>query len=151
MPTQRQRGLPSAVSDDAVGQAKKRSAFGIGITTLVTIMVVLLLLVFSVLSLVSARSNMHLTQMATDRAQQYYAADGEATVWYAELDTFVARLEGEPDGYTEQLSLAGYAVEVTDTDELRVTNSFAIDKSRMLVVTVAVNEDKTTTIRQWQS
>lgn len=132
-------------------EQKKRSALGIGVATLVTIMVVLLLASFSVLSLVSAQSNYHLSQMAADQAGMYYTADSEATVWYAELDTFVATLEGDLNGVAEQLTTAGYDTELTSAGELRVYNSFAISDKRMLTVTIAVAEDKTTTIRQWQS
>lgn len=130
---------------------KKRSALGIGVTTLVTIMVVLLLASFSVLSLVSAQSNYHLSQMAVDQAEMYYAADTEATLWYADLDAFANQLAGEPDSFATQLADEGYIVEVTSAGEIRVLHEVVISERRNLMVTVAVNEDRTTTIRQWQS
>ena len=132
-------------------KTNRRSALGIGVTTLVTIMVVLLLAAFSVLSLVSARSNLHLSEMTAARAEVYYAADSNATVWYAELDTFAASLSGDLSTFEGQLTRAGYDVEVTSFGEIRVMESFPINNNRNLVVTIAVNDDKTTIIRQWQS
>lgn len=131
-------------------QTKQRSALGVGVTTLVTIMTVLLLVAFAVLSLVSARSNLSLSQMAVDQAQMYYSADSEATMWYAKLDDFTAEMSGDPETFSGQLSMAGFQV-ATQDGELRVTKEFAISETRTLMVTVQVNDDKTTTIRQWQS
>lgn len=141
----------SAARSGTREQGKKRSALGIGVTTLVTIMVVLLLVAFAVLSLVSARSNLELSQRATTQTQLYYAADSEATVWYAALDTFAATMGGAPNDFAEQLVQAGYEVEVVESGELRVIKSFAINTSRTLMVTITVNDDKTTTVRQWQA
>lgn len=130
---------------------KKRSALGVGVTTLVTIMVILLLAAFAVLSLVSAQSNHRLAQMASDSAQMYYNADSEATLWYAELDAMASELQGSAATYAQQLEQAGYTTQITDDGELRVSESFSISESRLLVVTIAINDDTTTTIRQWQS
>ncbi len=145
------REYSTLAGNEATVQTKKRSALGIGVTTLVTILVVLLLAAFAVLSLVSARSNLGLSQMATDQAQLYYAADSEATIWYAELDVFAAHMAGEPASFQAQLSQAGYTAQTTDSGELRVTEGFSINENRTLMVTIEVNDDRTTTIRQWQS
>lgn len=130
---------------------RKRSALGVGVTTMVTILVVLLLVVFSVLTLVSARSDVRLSEKALEQNQDYYRADGEATRWYADLDAAAALLEGESGTYAEQLIQAGYTLELTTEGELRVMQAFSINDSRQLVVTVAIHEDKSTSIRQWQS
>jgi hypothetical protein len=129
---------------------KSRSALGIGVTTLVTILVVLLLAAFAILSLASARSDHALSQTAVRTAEAYYAADSEASSWYAELDARAAALKGDPAEYAAQLSAAGYDTNAAG-GELRVTKAFTISDNRSLVVTIAVNDDKTTTIRQWQS
>ena len=144
-------GAMEAVTSRSSGQTKKRSALGIGVTTLVTIMVILLLTAFSVLSLVSAQSNQRLARMATDQAQNYYTADAEATAWYAELDEFVANMSGSASTFSDQLRRAGYQIKPGESSELRVTNGFAINENRTLMVTIQINNDKTTTIRQWQS
>jgi flagellar basal body-associated protein FliL len=144
------KGTELGVAQGAT-RTQKRSALGVGIITLVTIMVVLLLAAFSVLSLVSARSDLRLSEMSTTQVQSYYAADSEATAWYAELDAFAAQLSGSPESYEEQLTLAGYLAESTADGELRVSRGFAINDTRTLMVTIAVNDERTTTIRQWQS
>ncbi|MDR1359287.1 MAG: hypothetical protein LBJ48_08080 [Coriobacteriales bacterium] len=151
MATPDYRSLAPPSPDAAAAEPQKRSALGIGVTTLVTILVVLLLATFSVLSLVLARSNLELSQRAATQAQSYYAADSEATVWYAALDTFAATMEGAPTDFAEQLKEAGYEPQTSDAGELVLTQGFAINDQRTLMVTIAVNSDKTTTIRQWQS
>jgi len=132
-------------------KTKKRSALGIGVTTLVTIIVVVLLTAFAVLSLVSALSNMRLSEMAVSQIERYYAADSEATIWYAELDAFAADLTGSPDEYAGQLTGAGYTLLQNDEGLLLVTEGFDLSEFRSLMVTITINDDKTTTIKQWQS
>jgi len=146
-----QQNLSPLINQQATTQTKKRSALGIGVTTLVTIIVVVLLTAFAVLSLVSALSNMRLSEMAVSQIERYYAADSEATIWYAELDAVAAALTGSPDEYAEQLANAGYTLWQGDEDVLLVTESFDLSEFRSLMVTVAINDDKTTTIKQWQS
>ena len=135
----------------SAAHTKKRSALGIGVTTLVTIMTVLLMVAFAVLSLVSAQSNLRLSNLAVEQAQLYYVADNEATQWYAELDAFVASLDGSPSSFEDQLKQAGYVITNQESDELRVSKEFSMSDTRSLAVTIQVNDDKTTTIRQWQT
>jgi len=146
-----QQDFSPLINRQAASQKKKRSALGVGVTTLVTIIVVVLLTAFSVLSLVSANSNLRLSQMAATQTQNYYVADTNATLWYADLDTFAAALTGDPSTFAGQLQQAGYQVITADDGELLVTNGFTVSDYRSLMVTVAINDDKTTTIRQWQS
>jgi len=115
----------------AVPNSKPRSAVGLGITTLVTIMVVVLLTTFSVLALVSARSDLKLSTMAQESARQYYAANAAAERWLAEQDS--APL---PPG---------------DQEPQPISQSFAIDDNRQLQVTILRNADGTITIQQWQT
>jgi hypothetical protein len=124
---------------------------GVGVITLVTILVVLLLAAFSVLSLVLARSDLSLSQMATNSAQDYYAADAAATQWYAQLDSFVGTLGGTPTNYQGALEAQGYTVNRTSAGELRVTQGFAMGANRQLQVTVAIQDNGTTVVRQWQT
>ncbi|MDR1087746.1 MAG: hypothetical protein LBL23_00410 [Coriobacteriales bacterium] len=145
------RSLAPPAPGEAAAEPESRSALGIGVTTLVTILVVLLLAAFSVLSLTLARSNLELSERAATQAQDYYAADSEATVWYAQLDAFAATMEGAPWDFAEQLAQAGYETHATSTGELSITQGFAINDQRTLLVTIAIYNDKTTTIRQWQS
>ena len=139
------------VNQQSSTHTKKRTALGVGITTLVTIVVVVLMTSFAVLTLVSAQSNLRLSEMAIAQAQRYYSADSEATVWYAGLEVQAANLTGGPSEYAQQLQRAGYTLLANDEDLLLVSQSFAVSEFRSLVVTVEINDDTTTTIRQWQS
>ena len=58
---------------------KKQSSFSsIGITSLVLIFVMLCLLTFSVLSLVTARADLRLSQKNAERTSAYYDAENRA-------------------------------------------------------------------------
>jgi len=143
---------PLAVSSHIPRRKEKgRSALGIGVTTLITVLVVMLLAAFSVLSLASARSDIRLSRMAAQSASDYYAADSEATTWYAALDTFLDRANEPASGWEIVLRYAGYNVQQSASGELQVREVFAMGSFRELVVTVAVAPDGTPTIRQWQS
>jgi hypothetical protein len=122
---------------------------GVGVTTLVTIMVVLLLTVFAVLTLASARSDEHLSQMAANAVSDYYAADGEATTWYATL----AEAAKGKDTEANVLALAteGYTVTRASNGGLIVKNSFAMGVNRQLMVTVQIDGNGGCTITQWQT
>ncbi|MDR2671856.1 MAG: hypothetical protein LBC35_00870 [Coriobacteriales bacterium] len=143
------------LSDIMVLNNKKRSwsrsALGVGVTTLVTILVVLLMASFAVLSLVTARSDLALSDSAITSVTDYYKADAAATQWYAELDSFCSRLTGTVSDYQAMLEATGYATVLTADGEIRVTQDFAMGETRHLIVTVAIERDKTTTIRQWQT
>ncbi|MDR2714120.1 MAG: hypothetical protein LBB42_01130 [Coriobacteriales bacterium] len=139
----------ASTSDLSPAPRKARFAAGIGITTLVTVLVVMLLTTFSILSLVSARSDLHLSEMAATAAANHYAADSEATQWYAQL---VKDIEQKTPEASQESTLA-YLGEIT----LLADGAFEIRKVfdegdlKELVVTVAVAPDGTPTIRQWQS
>ncbi|MDR2493388.1 MAG: hypothetical protein LBD25_08050 [Coriobacteriales bacterium] len=126
-----------------------KGAIGVGITTLITILVVMLLAVFSVLSLSTARSDLRLAQMSAQAASDYYEADGRAQTWRARLVSTV--IVTPPAERGERLAKAGYAVTDGGPGVLLVTGSFAIDELRDLVVTIAVGTDGSCMVRQWQT
>ncbi|MDR2108677.1 MAG: hypothetical protein LBP28_04360 [Coriobacteriales bacterium] len=128
---------------------RQRSAVGVGVSTLITVLVVLLLATFSILSLVSARSDLQLSRMATSSAQDFYAADSQATRWYAELDTFCAA--NASNDLRRALQEKGYELLESSSDALVVTKAFAVGEKRQLTVSIAVTADGSTTIRQWQT
>ena len=148
MPEKSLAPMMTAGHDPSRGQ---RSAMGIGVTTLVTVMVVMLLATFSVLSLVSARSDMNLTQMAAQAAADYYAADSMAVTWYAELDAFMRNRLNDQVNWEDTLRSAGYNITQTADGELLVSTSFVMGQKRELVVSVAIAADGTSTIRQWRT
>ena len=61
-----------------MNQNNNRSPVSIGISSLILIFVMLCLLTFSVLSLVSARADMRLSQRSADRTAAYYDAENRA-------------------------------------------------------------------------
>jgi hypothetical protein len=122
---------------------------GIGITTLVTVMVVILLTAFSVLSLVTARSDLRLTTRGVDATSAYYAADGEAEQWYSELNAFLAGKTST--NWEKTLTDAGYKVTRTTNGALTVNAQFPIGTNRQLLVAVAIDGAGKPTVVQWQS
>ena len=97
----------NAASDHSSG----RSVISIGTTTIVLIFVLLCLLTFSVLSLVSARANMRLSQKSADRTTAYYEAENksndilmqvsdsiEKNLSVSDQETFLERMQTDLDG-----------------------------------------------------
>lgn len=65
---------------------------GIGVVSIMTVLLVLTLSVFSALTLTSARADLSLSQTNADTVSAYYAADAQAAALYAE---FAAGLDDE--------------------------------------------------------
>ena len=64
----------------------RRSVTSVGITSLALIFVMLCLLTFSVLSLVSARADMRLSQRSARRTTAYYDAENQANDIYLKME-----------------------------------------------------------------
>ncbi|MDR2587101.1 MAG: hypothetical protein LBC23_02415 [Coriobacteriales bacterium] len=136
-----------------------RSAVGVGLSTLVTIMVAVLLTTFSVLALVSARADLRLSDKATDSAEHYYAADGEAEQWLADMEAFVRNNRGHLEwgdsaalsALADKLSAAGYKATVDNSGNVHLTETFAIDERRDLIVEIALDTVGETDILRWQT
>jgi hypothetical protein len=129
-------------------KAASRSAVGVGLSTLVTIMVAVLLTTFSVLALVSARADLRLSSRVATSTQSYYAADGEAEQWLAEVDAFA---RGGHADFTADLLAAGYQVEVRDDGHVRLAETFPIDDKRDLIVEITLDSAGEMDILRWQS
>jgi predicted metalloprotease len=136
------------IAKPATEKRKGRSAIGVGVTTLITVLVVLLLATFSVLSLVSSRSDQSLSLMAVESVTQYYEADAAAVEWYAELSDFLGAHTSSNWG--DSLRTRGYTVS-TEGDEVRVSAGFSMGSYRELAVSVAVLHDGSAEIRRWQT
>lgn len=122
--------------DSSSDRSSSRSAISVGTTTLVLIFVLLCLLTFSVLSLVSARANMRLSQKSADRTTAYYEAENtssdiliqvtEAVQKYLNIsdeDTFFKNVRTELDGkngirFTDDETLT-WTVSLTENQYLR--------------------------------
>ena len=159
-------GQVSAKSGAQSENSKPRSAIGVGIATLVTILVAVLLTTFSVLAFVTARADLRLSNKAVESTQSYYIADGQAEEWLAELDAHVVEGEGgtlwilagdfaaalADAGYKAATSTDGTSTGGASTDErVVVKESFSIDDRRELVVEVAINKDGGLDILRWQT
>lgn len=127
---------------------RARSAIGVGITTLVTIMVAVLLTTFSVLTLVTARADLRLSQKTVESTASYYLADGLAEQWLADLD---ALLQQNNNPSADDLLAGGFLVGETEDGRLAVWQEFAIDENRELRVEVALNSDGSMALYRWQS
>jgi hypothetical protein len=122
-----------------------RSAIGVGIATLVTIMVAVLLTTFSVLTLVTASADLRLSNKTVESAENYYAADGAAELWLADLDA---------DGWLGVMtdsSMKYMPKESIDDDHMKISQEFPIDDLRVLSVEVVLASDGTIDILTWQS
>jgi hypothetical protein len=129
-------------------KTRSRSALGVGLSTVMTVMVVVLLTTFSVLALVSARAELRLANRAIESTQNYYAADGEAERWLADLGAFIGEERDNRDG---DLASAGYQVSSTDDGRTKLTESFIVDDRRDLIVEVACDEAGEIDILRWQT
>jgi len=128
--------------------SRPRTAIGVGITTLVTIIVAVLLTTFSVLTLVTARADLRLSNKAIESTQSYYAADSEAEQWLATLDNFVVR--GHSDLIMD-LRSSGYQVSVAGDGRILVTELFSMDSKRDLLVEVAIDSKGRIDILTWKT
>ena len=145
----------SASTEVVVGRpaSKGRSAFGVGVTTLITVLVVMLLATFSALSLAAARSDLNLSKMAAQATTDFYLADSEAAVWLVEFDEFLLQNEPTVDNdWATILADAGYdVVEVTSCGGVVVNETFAIDSNRELLIVVIIDGYYgTTSVIAWQ-
>ncbi|MDR1184671.1 MAG: hypothetical protein LBK67_07740 [Coriobacteriales bacterium] len=129
-------------------KTRSRSALGVGLSTVMTVMVVVLLTTFSVLALVSARAELRLANRAIESTANYYTADGEAERWLADLDAFISEERGDREG---DLASAGYQVSATDEGQTKLTESFAIDERRDLIVEIALDSAGEMDILRWQT
>jgi hypothetical protein len=134
---------------------KTRSAMGVGIPTIVTILVVLMFTSFAVLSLVSARSDLNLSRMAADSAQAYYKADSQAVLWYAQLNDSLEKQQINPQVGISAANIAALKQNYTVSDKkgggLRISEQFALDTNRELAVTVKIDTKGKPEIIQWQT
>ena len=86
---------------------KTTSPLGIGLSTIITVLLVLTLSIFSALTLSTARADLALSQTNADTVTAYYAADREAADLYAAFAAGTdAELEREiPLGDNQSLHL----------------------------------------------
>lgn len=123
-------------------QRSSRSVFSIGITSVVLIFVMLCLLTFAVLSLVSARADLRLSQKSADRTSEYYDAENRATdVLFSVADC----MEKHLDGADESSFLTAVREElegienITFTDDSHLAYSVSQGEEQLLAVELTLS------------
>jgi hypothetical protein len=101
----------------------------VGIISLLTLLTVLMLTAFSVLSLVSARSDLRLNELAAQAVGDYYEADGQAERWWMGLCQTVSA--AQPQDLPQRLSAGSYAFEA-DGEGYRITATFPVGTAKVL-------------------
>ncbi len=128
-------------------QRGARAALGVGLATLVTILVAVLLTCFSVLALVTARADLNLSGKAADAMVAYYTADLAAEQWLAEVDDV---LQSGQAGVSSKLGAAGYRTGTSASGEVTLSQSFVVDDIRSLDVELTIHDNATIEITKWQ-
>jgi hypothetical protein len=139
-----------------------RSSVGIGIPTLLTILVVVLLTTFAVLSLVSAKADYTLSVKAAQANQAYYAADGQATAWLSQVEAKAMAAVKAGRDVKGALEEAGYAVKgggaaaagkSGKSSDLELSGSWPVagGSAGNLEVQVSISStDGSATVKRWQ-
>ena len=90
----------------------RKSGFtGAGLSTLLLVFVMLCLIVFSVLSLSTARADLEMSQKVADRTKAYYQAQGRASERLKAIDAVLARQYNETDKKASYLQGAQTALQ----------------------------------------
>ena len=90
----------------------RKSGFtGAGLSTLLLVFVMLCLIVFSVLSLSTARADLEMSQKVADRTKGYYQAQGRASERLKAIDSVLARQYNETDRKASYLQGAQTALQ----------------------------------------
>ena len=77
--------------------SRKRGFTGAGLSTILLVFVMLCLIVFSVLSLSTARADLEMSQKVADRTKAYYQAQSRASERLKAIDAVLARQYNETD------------------------------------------------------
>ena len=130
---------------DAMKKKSSPSFFGIGLSSILIIFVLLCLMVFAMLSLVSARAGRRLEDRLFGRASAYYEACARADSLLEEVDRGLdERYRAEPDSYADSASaflgtLSGRTEDLGDALSFSFTES--VDETQYLSVTVEIPKE----------
>jgi hypothetical protein len=136
-------------------KAKKKAFAGtsMGISSIIAILVIMVLVVFSALSVTTAKADLTLSQKTADSLQAYYDADCKAEELMAEA---AAAIRGGSDDW--QNELRGNGFEVTDAEAgngeqsggVIISYTVAIDENRNLAVVLRSSADGELTRQTWK-
>ncbi len=132
---------------DSQSTSGVRAALGVGLATLITVLVAVLLTTFSVLALVTARGDLSLSNKTAEAMESYYEADGQAEEWLSELDGYMS--SGQTN-LSNNLGRAGYELGLTKDGKTTVSETFDIDNNRELSVEIMIDNYPQIEILKWQ-
>ena len=131
------------------GAGKSASAaIGLGVSSLLTVMAVLLLTSFALLSLLSANSDLLMSQKAAQAVKEYYAADCQAETWMMHLKQTITNTDEIP--VDVKLHQAGFQAEYAN-EEYIVNKTFPMGEKKNLMVSASVSASGGIRILFWQS
>lgn len=133
---------------DNVRDTRYPVGIGAGITSLVTIFMVLLLTTFSVLSLVSARYDWKLTEQTFTATADYYTADYAACEWLSEIEAAFEKTDSD-DWTSLVVETSDDVFLVEDESGWQACRSFSIDQRRELLVGLKIRADGQIEITRW--
>lgn len=119
-----------------------KSFFNIGITSIILIFVMLCLLTFSVLSLVSARADLGLSQKSAQRTTAYYESYNSAVEILQEI---TACIDSQHDQKNETLYFQNIMNQldgkngISFSDEQHLSYSVSLDEEQMLAVSLTLS------------
>lgn len=122
----------------------KRAMISIGTTSIVLIFVLLCMLTFSVLSLVSARANLQLSQKSADHTTAYYEAENAANDILLKI---IEAIEKHLDASDEDIFYQNLRSELKGLDDISFTGlsqlnyQVALGKNQFLNVSVTLSFD----------
>jgi len=129
-----------------------KSSIGVGVSTIVTIFMVLLMTTFSMLTLASAKFDYNLSRLTNQATGDYYAADCQACQWLAEVQSIVD--EQPPGQWIDSIGSLNPDTRVdqqTDNQAIVVYTSFRIDSKRFLDVSISIDGTGRIQIIDWIS
>ena len=113
-----------------------------GVTSIIAIIIILVLIVFSALSITTARVDLGLSQKTVGSLSAWYAADAEAEERLAQV------VSAARSGNIQGLS-SGYTIKEVD-DWVQVGYNVPIDQGRALKVVLFVTDGGKVTRSLWQ-
>lgn len=126
----------------------RKKSFGttMGVTSIIAILVILVLVVFSTLSLITAKADLNLSEKASANVSDYYKVDGEAETILAETSDVIAK-NGNINRYAKNNK---YEYKKNGNDHL-IKFILPIDASRQLNVEALFDSEGKVKERQlWQ-
>jgi hypothetical protein len=126
---------------------KKKAAYGtsMGVSSIIAILVILVLVVFSALSITTAKADLTLSNKTSDSVKAFYVADSGAEETIAGV---VAQLAGG-DEFTPDKNTQDFSLEPASGGNL-LSFTRTIDKERNLEVSVLITSDGQIHRQLWQ-